>query len=591
MTVTEIRIASRYRLGRQLGTGGMGRVWLGHDEILHRDVAVKEVVLPFGLGDDEREEMRLRTMREARAAARLNHPNVVQIYDVVQSEEQPWIVMEYVRSRSLLQVLKEHGPLDVEQVAGIGLAILSALDAANRVGVLHRDVKPSNVLIADDGRVVLTDFGSALVDENEGAITRTGVILGAPQYIAPERARTGESTVESDLWSLGATLYAAVEGRAPYARPTAVATLIALTTERPDPMVRAGALKPILQGLLQKNPAARMSAKEAEQRLARIADVQTTVHLRRVPSQRKAIESGPVNGNGAGTAGSGTSRTGYAPPVRDRAPGQATAAPAGAAPARAEQVDGVTDVPEPEPADAATDAPPDDAGTPLAPRFESRTANGRSRRMQLTAAAVTVGVLAAIGGAAFAADHVGRRINTPRPAATGVAPPVGATPTQRGASAPAADPDVLPAGLSWWKDSTNGFRIGYPTGWTIIERGPGSISFCEPGVPHILKAHTWNRSDADFVTAMIHDEGNAKLANYKRIRLEALPSGDGAEWEYTFTDPKMGPLHVVARGFIVTGQSYMIEWLTPPNDWQAYLGNYPKLARTFRAPQPKVPVA
>src|SRR5213080_507561 len=147
MAAAQVRVAGRYRLGTPLGVGGMGRVWQAYDEVLHREVAIKQIVLPVGLAEDEREELRLRTLREARAAARLSHPNVVQIYDVIHSEAQPWIVMEYVRSRSLLQVIKEHGPLPVEQVARIGLAMLSALEAANRAGVLHRDVKPSNVLI------------------------------------------------------------------------------------------------------------------------------------------------------------------------------------------------------------------------------------------------------------------------------------------------------------------------------------------------------------------------------------------------------------------------------------------------------------
>src|SRR6266480_6170163 len=215
MTVTEIRIAGRYRLGRSLGVGGMGRVWLARDEVLHRDVAIKEVALPFGLSDDEREELRARTLREARAAARLNHPNVVRIYDVVHGEEQPWIVMEYVRSRSLLDAVNADGPLPVAEVARIGLAVLAALEAAKRVRVLHRDVKPGNVLLAAD-RVVLTDFGSAVFDDGEGAITRTGVLLGSPQYMAPERIQTGIATPESDLWSLGATLYVAVEGRSAF---------------------------------------------------------------------------------------------------------------------------------------------------------------------------------------------------------------------------------------------------------------------------------------------------------------------------------------------------------------------------------------
>src|SRR5262249_12955668 len=224
---------------------GMGRVWLAGDEVLRRDVAVKEVVLPIGLPDAELAELRQRTLREARAAARLSHPNVVAIYDVIRADDQPWIVMEYIPSRSLHRVINEDGPLDPGRVARIGLSVLAALAAAHRAGVLHRDVKPNNVLISDTGRVVLTDFGLATFDGGENAVTRPGLVLGSPQYIAPERARTGDSTPESDLWSLGATLYAAVEGRPPFARTTTMATLTALATERPDPMRRAGPLTPV----------------------------------------------------------------------------------------------------------------------------------------------------------------------------------------------------------------------------------------------------------------------------------------------------------------------------------------------------------
>src|SRR3954452_11521266 len=286
MSVTETLVAGRYRIGPCLGKGGMGRVWLARDELLRRDVAIKEIELPLRLTDEEREELRARTLREARAAARLNHPNVVRTYDVQPGDERPWIVMEYVPSRSLLQVIKENGPLPPTEVAGIGLAVLSALDAAQRAGVSHRDIKPSNVLIADDGRVMLTDFGSAMIDEGEGALTQTGLILGSPRYIAPERAANGISTLESDLWSLGATLYEAVEGRAPYTRDTTMAVLVALAMERPDPVERAGALKPVLSGLLQKNPKARMRLPEVEERLRRIADVQNAVRLHHVPAPR-----------------------------------------------------------------------------------------------------------------------------------------------------------------------------------------------------------------------------------------------------------------------------------------------------------------
>ena len=159
-----VLIAERYRLIRPIGTGGMGRVWLARDEILHREVAIKEVIPPQGLTDAEREELHQRTLREARAAARLNHPNVVQIYDVINAEHRPWIVMEYLKARSLFQLVRTGGPLSPERTAEIGLAVLAALTAAHAAGVLHRDVKPSNVLIADDGRVVLSDFGLATME-------------------------------------------------------------------------------------------------------------------------------------------------------------------------------------------------------------------------------------------------------------------------------------------------------------------------------------------------------------------------------------------------------------------------------------------
>src|SRR4051794_16426118 len=266
MAVRRMLIAGRYRLLEPVGSGGMGRVWLARDEMLDRDVAVKEFVPPDWMTDEEQARLRTRTLREARSAARLNHPHVVRIYDVVHADDLPWIVMEYVPSRSLHQVIGEDGPFAPAEAARIGLDVLEAITAAHRAGVLHRDVKPHNVLIGHDGRVVLTDFGLAtFVDD--GSVTGPGMVVGSPQYVSPERARDGASTMESDLWSFGATLYAAVEGQSPYARDSAMATLAALATELPDPPRRAGPLVPILKGLLQYDPAARLSAGETERRL------------------------------------------------------------------------------------------------------------------------------------------------------------------------------------------------------------------------------------------------------------------------------------------------------------------------------------
>src|SRR5258705_1686642 len=270
MTASGYLVAGRYRLVNQIGAGGMGRVWQARDAFLDRDVAVKEVVFPPDLSGSERDELIQRTLREGRAAGRLSHPNVVAVYDVIQAEGRPWIVMELVRSRSLYQVIREDGPVSPRRAAELGLSLLSALRAAHKAGVWHRDVKPSNVLLAEDGRVVLTDFGLATYD-GDGNVTRDGLILGSAQFISPERARDGASGPESDLWSLGATLFTAVEGRSPYARDSAMATLTALATDPPDTPRRAGPLRPVLLGLLRRNPRHRLRAPEAEKLLRRIA--------------------------------------------------------------------------------------------------------------------------------------------------------------------------------------------------------------------------------------------------------------------------------------------------------------------------------
>ncbi|MEU4214589.1 serine/threonine-protein kinase, partial [Actinoplanes sp. NPDC026623] len=291
MAVRRMLIAGRYRLLEPVGSGGMGRVWLARDEMLDRDVAVKEFVPPNWMTDDEKARLRTRTLREARSAARLNHPHVVRIYDVVHARDLPWIVMEYVPSRSLYQVLGEDGPFAPAEAARIGLDVLEAITAAHRAGVLHRDVKPHNVLIGHDGRVVLTDFGLAtFVDD--GSVTGPGLVVGSPQYVSPERARDGASTVESDLWSFGATLYAAVEGRSPFARENAMATLMALATEEPDPPRLAGALAPVLTGLLRREPMERMTAPEADA-LLRVVVAEAGVVLAAHPTSGRAAVPAP----------------------------------------------------------------------------------------------------------------------------------------------------------------------------------------------------------------------------------------------------------------------------------------------------------
>ncbi|WP_243723378.1 serine/threonine-protein kinase, partial [Actinomadura sp. 7K507] len=259
-------LARRYRLVTHVGRGGMGTVWQAHDEVLGRDVAVKEVILPHGLTDEERAVHHKRTFREARTAARLGHPGVVTVYDVVEEDDRPWIIMELIKARSLDQVIKQDGPLEARRAAEIGRQMLAALHAAHEAGVLHRDVKPSNVLITGTGRMgeraVLTDFGIATAS-GDATLTQTGLVMGSPAYIAPERARGRLAGPASDLWSLGVTLYAMMNGKSPFERSEPMAALIAVISDEPDPPEKGGRLIPVIEGLLRKNPDQRMGAIEA----------------------------------------------------------------------------------------------------------------------------------------------------------------------------------------------------------------------------------------------------------------------------------------------------------------------------------------
>jgi tRNA A-37 threonylcarbamoyl transferase component Bud32 len=264
-------IAGRYRLVSAIGSGGMGTVWLGQDELLDRRVAVKEVSPPSEISEEERRILHERTLREARTAARLTHPNVVTIYDVVEDGGRPWIVMALISARSLRDIVQEDGPLSPQQAAKVALQVLAALNAAHALGIMHRDVKPGNVLIDADGRAVLADFGIARADDSP-TLTSTGMLVGSPSYIAPERARGERGGPGSDLWSLGATLYAVVEGRPPYDRPGPLATLTAVVTEDPDPPRRAGPLWPVISGLLSRDPTQRLGSAAAGRMLRRIAE-------------------------------------------------------------------------------------------------------------------------------------------------------------------------------------------------------------------------------------------------------------------------------------------------------------------------------
>ncbi|WP_443073383.1 protein kinase domain-containing protein [Streptomyces sp. NBC_01451] len=268
-------LAGRYRVVGRLGRGGMGIVWRAVDEVLGREVAVKELRTFTDAAAPELAALRLRMQREARAAARIRHPGVVAVHDVTEVDGRPLIVMELVNGRSLDDVLSERGTLDPHEAAGIGAQVMDALAAAHRVGVLHRDVKPGNILLEASGRVVLTDFGIATMeDPGDGSathLTRSGELVGSLDYLAPERAQGKEFGPASDIWALGATLYAAVEGTSPFRRTSTWSTLTAIVAEPlPDPR-QAGALAPVLRQLMAKGPEERPDAETARGLLAAVA--------------------------------------------------------------------------------------------------------------------------------------------------------------------------------------------------------------------------------------------------------------------------------------------------------------------------------
>ncbi|MGI5377586.1 serine/threonine-protein kinase [Streptomyces sp. CA-251387] len=251
-------LAGRYRLGGVLGRGGMGTVWRAEDETLGRTVAVKELRFPSNIDEEEKRRLITRTLREAKAIARIRNNSAVTVFDVVEEDDRPWIVMELVEGKSLAEVIREDGLLEPKRAAEVGLAILDVLRSAHREGILHRDVKPSNVLLeSDTDRVVLTDFGIAQV-EGDPSITSTGMLVGAPSYISPERARGHKPGPAADLWSLGGLLYASVEGVPPYDKGSAIATLTAVMTEPLEEPKNAGPLKDVIYGLLTKDPAKRL---------------------------------------------------------------------------------------------------------------------------------------------------------------------------------------------------------------------------------------------------------------------------------------------------------------------------------------------
>ncbi|MFI2029682.1 serine/threonine-protein kinase [Streptomyces buecherae] len=506
-------LAGRYRLGEVLGRGGMGTVWRARDETLGRTVAVKELRFPSSVDEDEKRRLITRTLREAKAIARIRSNGAVTVYDVVDEDDRPWIVMELIEGRSLADVVRDDGALTPRRAAEVGLAVLDVLRAAHREGILHRDVKPSNVLIADDGRVVLTDFGIAQV-EGDPSVTSTGMLVGAPSYIAPERARGHRPGPPSDLWSLGGLLYAAVEGVPPYDKSTAIATLTAVMTEPLDPPKNAGMLEEVIYGLLAKDPTHRLDDAGARALLTAAVNAPDDVIDRPVsavePTRTMPLPAAPTG------------------PLTPPRPGGARQAPAagtlpGAAgrPAgRAAGATGLASGGQPTPRrDAAT--PPRPHAVPGAPAAPGPAGGSRASITDVvpkrTLVIVVVVVLLAVLGTvlAFALDGGGDgdksgaqptassgQDQTTEPDPTGDddanAPSTGAQdPTDQGEGKDGQDQgdgkseqpgDALPAGYQRVSDDAFHFGMALPKGWQkrpIPGYSGGTVYSASGGFPRV----------------------------------------------------------------------------------------------------------
>jgi hypothetical protein len=325
-------IAERYRVVRAVGSGGMGTVWLCRDEVLGREVAVKRI----GMMPGESATDAARALREARSSAALNHRNVVSVFDVVDSGDGPaWLVMEYVPSRTLAQIVREDGPLEPRRAAGIGAQVADGLAAAHAAGTVHRDVKPGNILVTDEGVAKISDFGIARMADGD-QLTRTGLVTGTPSYFSPELARGADPGPESDVYALGATLYTAVQGVAPYPEQrNAIALLQQIAAEQPPQPDRAGALADAITRMMDRDPARRWSMADAAHALHRVADRAgaaddpPTAVLPRATGAGAfgagAVGAGAVGAGavGAGAAGAGAAGAGAAggPPGTDPATG------------------------------------------------------------------------------------------------------------------------------------------------------------------------------------------------------------------------------------------------------------------------------
>jgi eukaryotic-like serine/threonine-protein kinase len=564
------RVANRYRLEEELGRGGMGVVWRATDTLLSRQVALKEVDLPRGGDAAEREELRARVSREARAAARLSHPGVVTVYDIAHDGGQDFIVMELVSAPTLEELVRTEGPLSPERAARLGLGLLDALEAAHRAGIVHRDLKPKNVMVRADGATKLADFGIASV-QGDPRLTATGLVVGSPAYMAPEQVEAEPVSPATDLWALGATLWFAVEGQAPFGGGE-FQTLSAIVNGRPRRAQRLGPLAPVLARLLVKEPEGRATPAQLRPLLGRVVSGQG-----RGAGRAQGRATGEAHGQGAGATvvvgggdaptpgrfgdqGAGSVESGTVGPDAED-PGEAASGDTPPVPSRVRRNGGD---------DTAVGAPagrrrgrrrlPPVPPVPMPGEPVWADARARRPRLPLVFAAMAV-ALAGI----FVWQAVTRSDPEQGPPAT----------TRRPA---------VPASWRLFQDPDGTYRLSFPPTWTPTDRGP-FIDFTEPGGERFFRVQPTTdgmaplaaqRSlEASFIARHPDDD-------YRRLRLGATSfrSVPAAEWEFTFLDDGR-PTRGYDITFIAGGRRHAILFEAPADRWaasrdelQAFLAGY-----------------
>ncbi|MFI9602924.1 serine/threonine-protein kinase [Streptomyces sp. NPDC052043] len=579
---SERLLAGRYRLGDVLGRGGMGTVWRAEDETLGRTVAVKELRFPTNIDEDEKRRLITRTLREAKAIARIRDTSAVTVFDVVDEDDRPWIVMELVEGKSLAEVIREDGLLKPRRAAEVGLAVLDVLRSAHAQGILHRDVKPSNVLIADDGRVVLTDFGIAQV-EGDPSITSTGMLVGAPSYISPERARGHKPGPAADLWSLGGLLYASVEGTPPYDKGSAIATLTAVMTEPLEEPRNAGPLRDVIHGLLNKDPVERLDDAGARAMLNAVvnapepkgdepeppADATKVVPLPAQPDRRTRKGGSAGSGSGSGSGGrrgeeagdrAGRPSSGWpvmTPPDLDLPPRPAPRASlTDVVPRRTLVIVAVVVVLAVVGAVLAFTLGGDDKGG------DDKNAAGRtaatagasadaSTRRDATDGARTGGDRS---GSATEADGASGTPATAADAGTsGEDSPSGSASGSHSDSGSGGDRSGDDGGApvaSTYKGA-QGFSIGLPAGWKYASTDSAGVRFTGPDGQRLLVAWT-TTPKGDPVADWTNQEKYMVRSQYKRVRIEKVDYRDWktADWEFTYVDGGT-KYRTIDRGFVV----------------------------------------